>query len=88
MRCNMTDYEPTTSYLGLFEEFMTWLRSKRWLWVVILLLYLITGYGVYFTDVEPWFAFPYWRYVYAVIAVYGTLYSAWVVLYPPEVDDD
>lgn len=82
----MTDYDPTTSYLGLFSEFMTWLRSKRLLWVVILLLYLVTAYGVAFVDYTPWFAFPYWRYVYAVIAVYGTLWSAWTVLYPPEVD--
>lgn len=81
----MTDYEPTTSYRGLFHDFMTRLLSKRPVMVVLLGLYLITAYGVYFTDTRPWFAFPYWRYVYAVVAVYGTFFSLYYLFNPPEV---
>jgi hypothetical protein len=83
----MAEYDPTTSYLGLLDEFVTWLRSKRWLWVIIFLGNLITAYGVAFVDYTPSFAFPYWRYVYAVIAAYGMLCSAWIIMNPPEGDE-
>jgi len=82
----MTDYDPTTSYRGLANQYITWLLSKRPVMVVVLSLYLITAYGVAFVDYTPWFAFPYWQYVYAVVALWGICFSVYYLIYPPEVD--